>query len=160
MAIEKLTNLRTSMEVLNGQVIFTSKTNIDFKDCKDLRVSSAKDYEEILKVFSDIIIKALYNRANNCFEMLERNQDNIVFVNEYRIVFKKNNGSYHSFNFASYTAMEDAISLIESSDYNLLSRVQYDQIAKALYWIEKPENRNNFSFGNLISVVNGMIMCL
>ena len=24
----------------------------------------------------------------------------------------------------------------------------------------KPENRNNFSFGNLISVVNGMIMCL
>lgn len=160
MAIEKLTNLRTSMEVLNGQVIFTSKTNIDFKDCKDLSVVSVRDYEEILTVFSDIVIKALRTRADNCFEMLERNQENIVFVNEYRIVFKKCNGSYHSFNFASYEAMNEAIDLIKSSDYNLLSRVQYDQIAKALYWIEKPENRNNFSFGNLISVVNGMIMCL
>ena len=35
----------------------------------------------------------------------------------------------------------------------------YDQIAKALYWIEKPADRNGISFGNLISCVMEMILC-
>ena len=41
------------MEVLNGQVIFTSKTNIDFKDYKDLSVVSVRDYIDVLTAFSD-----------------------------------------------------------------------------------------------------------
>ena len=69
--------------------------------------------------------------------------------NEHHILFRKDDGSYHSFNHASFRIMQEAINLIKEEKSKHLTKVHYDQMVKALYWVEKPAPRNGISFGNL-----------
>lgn len=87
----------------------------------------------------------------SCVDMLSRNLFNIVESDEYHILFRKEDGSYHSFNHPSFRIMQEAISLIKDEKSKHLTKMHYDQIIKALYWIEKPAPKNGISFGNLIS---------
>ena len=42
----------------------------------------------------------------------------------------------------------------------LLNKYEIDyQIVKALYWVEKPSDKNGISFGDLISCVTERIFC-
>ena len=116
------------------------------------------DYRDVIGTFAEVIIAALTARREACLDMLTRNIDNIVHNDGHQIVFKKNNGSYHTFNVHTYEAMGDAITFMSKGDFKFLEREHYDQIAKALYWIEKPADRNGISFGNLISCVMEMIL--
>ena len=116
------------------------------------------DYRDVIGTFAEVIIAALTARREACLDMLTRNIDNIVHNDGQQIIFKKNNGSYHTFNVYTYKAMDNAIALISKGDFKLLKKMHYDQIAKALYWIEKPADRNGISFGNLISCLTEMLM--
>ena len=116
------------------------------------------DYRDVIGTFAEVIIAALTARREACLDMLMRNIDNIVHNDGQQIVFKKNNGSYHTFNVHTYEAMDDAIAFMSKGDFKSLKKKHYDQIAKALYWIEKPADRNGISFGDLISWVTEMLM--
>ena len=113
---------------------------------------------KVINTFSDVIINALEARMESCVDMLSRNLFNVVESNEHHILFKKDDGSYHSFNHASFRIMQEAINLIKEEKSKHLTRVHYDQIIKALYWIEKPAPRNGISFGNLISACLEIIL--
>lgn len=155
MAIEKLSNLTTIVELNSNCTSFLTRVNIPHRDKSE--VIEPLYYKEVLCVFSNVIIDALKARADNCVKQLMEHQDSIVYSDEYRIIFKKSNGCTHSFNHPSYSAMDEAITYLNAGDYDFLERKHYDQIAKALYWIEKPENCNGISFGNLISCVIEML---
>lgn len=106
---------------------------------------------EVLDTFSDVLINALEERMESCVDMLSRNLFNVVESNEYHILFKKDDGSYHSFNHPSFKVMQDAVRLIKDGKTRELGKMHYDQIIKALYWVAIPAPRNGISFGNLIS---------
>lgn len=166
MAREPWTNLeKTSKKVsekneLNVEVFknegyskFTHTFKIPFKKWEDSTINCIPvPGLDAIDAFSDIIIEALEARMEACVNMVSRNLFNIVESNEFHILFKKEDGSYHSFNHASFRIMQEAIRLIKEEKNNYLGRAHYDQIIKALYWIEKPAPRNGISFGNLISV--------
>ena len=116
------------------------------------------DYRDVIGTFAEVIIAALTARREACLDMLTRNIDNIVHNDGQQIIFKKNNGSYHTFNVFTYEVMGDAITFMSKGDFKSLKKMHYDQIAKALYWIEKPADRNGISFGNLISCLTEMLM--
>lgn len=166
MAREPLTNLEKTSEknVLNVEVFeaekyskITHSFKVPFKKLEEpiqVRVSIFK----VITTFSDVIIKALEERMESCVNMLSRNLFNIVESNEYHILFKKEDGSYHSFNHPSFKVMQEAVKLIKEGNSSNLKKVHYDQIAKALYWVEKPAPRNGISFGNLISACMEIII--
>ena len=116
------------------------------------------DYRDVIGTFAEVIIAALTARREACLDMLTRNIDNIVHNDGHQIVFKKNNGSYHTFNVHTYEAMDDVIAFMSKGDFKSLKKMHYDQITKALYWIEKPADRNGISFGNLISCLTEMLV--
>lgn len=160
MAIEPFKNLEKVSEknVLNVEVFenekyskITHSFKIPFKELEEFTQAHVSIFK-VIDTFSDVIIKALEERMESCVNMLSRNLFNIVESNEYHIMFKKENGSYHSFNHASFKFMQEAINLIHEKKFENLRKKHYDQIIKALYWIEKPAPRNGISFGNLISV--------
>ena len=167
MAREPLTNLEKTSEknVLNVEVFeaekyskITHSFKVPFKKLEEpiqVRVSIFK----VITTFSDVIIDALEKRMESCVDMLSRNLFNVVESNEYHILFKKEDGSYHSFNHPSFKVMQEAIKLFKEGNSSHLKKVHYDQIAKALYWVEKPAPRNGISFGNLISACVE-IMCI
>lgn len=170
MAREPWTNLeKTSEKVsekngLNVEVFenekyskFTHSFKVPFKKLEE-PIQVRKSIFEVIDTFSDVIIKALEERMESCVNMLSRNLFNIVESNEYHILFKKEDGSYHSFNHPSFKVMQGAITLIKEEKSKYLTKMHYDQIVKALYWVEKPAPRNGISFGNLISVCVEIIL--
>jgi hypothetical protein len=88
-----------------------------------------------------------------CMAMLGKNLFNIVYSNEHTIVYKKENGKYHNFNHASYKTMEDAINMFTVGDVFNLELPHFDQIMKALVWVENREDVQGISFGNLVSCI-------
>ena len=138
---EKVTNITTT---------FT----IPFMDWKDgFEDTAGMNWDQVLYTFSSVIIKALEDRMAACMAMLGKNLFNVVYSNEHTIVYKKENGKYHSFNHASYKAMEDAINMFTVGDVFNLELLHLDQIMKALIWAEDRKDVQGISFGNLVSCV-------
>ena len=134
--------------------IITSTFTIPFMDWKDgFEDTAGMNWDEVLYTFSSVIIKALKDRMAACMAMLGKNVFNIVYSNEHAIIFKKDNGKYHSFNHASYRVMEDAINMFTIGDIFNLELPHLDQIMKALVWAEDRKDVENISFGNLISCI-------
>ena len=136
---------------------FTHTFKVPFKELEK-PVISHLSFFEVIDTFSDVVIKALEERMESCVNMLSRNLFNVVESNEYHILFKKEDGSYHSFNHPSFKVMQEAVNLIKEEKSKYLGKIHYDQIAKALYWVEKPAPRNGISFGNLISACMEIIL--
>ena len=148
--VSKKNELNVEVFVDNKYSKFTHTFKVPFKELEEpiqARISVFK----VLDTFSDVIIQALEARMESCVDMLSRNLFNIVESDEHHILFKKDDGSYHSFNHPSFKFMQEAINLIKEEKSKYLTKIHYDQIIKALYWIEKPAPRNGISFGNLIS---------
>ena len=167
MAIEQLANLEVSKKSeLNVEVFeiekyskFTHSFKIPFKGSEFLAPSMS--VFSVIEMFSDVVIDALEKRMEACMDMLSRNLFNIVESNEHHVLFKKENGSYHSFNHASFKNMQEAIHILDKGKIDRLRKKHYDQIIKALYWVEKPAPRNGISFGDLISIcVEGLAISL
>ena len=100
---------------------FTHIFKVPFKKLEEpiqVRVSIFK----VITTFSDVIIKALEERMESCVNMLSRNLFNIVESNEYHILFKKEDGSYHSFNHPSFKVMQEAIKLIKEEIVVILKK--------------------------------------
>ncbi|HHX70544.1 MAG TPA: hypothetical protein GX708_21140 [Gallicola sp.] len=155
--VSKKSELNVEVFVDNKYSKFTHSFKIPFKILED-PITTHRTTFSVIDTFSDVIIDALEKRMESCMDMLNRNLFNVVESNEHHVMFKKENGSYHSFNHASFRIMQEAIRVIDERHIDRLRRSHYDQIIKALYWIEKPEQRNNISFGNLISAcAEGML---
>ena len=158
MTTQKSNNLESiiSVDFSEESVKIVKRISVPFK--RDYTTQRPRvDYADVIGTFADLIIGALKSRREACLDMLMRNVDNIIFNNGQQITFKKNNGQIHTFNIHSYEIMEQAIIMIEKGEIRRMIPAHYDQIAKALYWVEKPADRNGISFGNLISCVTGMI---
>ena len=139
--------------------VFTHQFKIPFKECNDSDLLVSRlDYKTVLRAYSDVIIDALNKRMESCMDMLSRNIFNVILSDECRVVFKKSNGTLHSFNHASFERMKEAIDLIDGRRYDELLKAHYEQILKALYWVEKTPDRKNISFGNLTSCLMELLM--
>lgn len=149
---KNLVNTKVEVNESEKLSVFTHQFKIPFKKCDTLDlISKHISYKTVLGEFSDILQQALIMRMDACVDMLSRNLFNIILSNEHRIVFKKNDGSIHSFNHVSFNIMGEAVKLLQEKKYDLLLKPHYEQMLKALYWVEKPSDRKNISFGNLIS---------
>ena len=159
MTTQKSNNLESivSVDFSEGSVKIVKRLSVPFKH--DYTMQRPKvDYADVIGTFAELIIGALKARREACLDMLMRNVDNIIFNDGQQIMFKKNNGQIHSFNVPSYEIMEEAIDMIKKGEIRKMVPAHYDQIVKALYWVEKPADRNGISFGNLISCVMEMIV--
>ncbi len=133
-------------------------TSIPFKDWDNTVQRTTLRWEEVLATFSNVIIKALEDRKSACMDMLSKNIFNVVYSDEYTIIFKKENGRYHSFSHPSYEIMEETITIFNDDEIHRLGTRHLDQIMKALVWVENREDVENMSFGNLISCVMELIL--
>ena len=120
-------------------------------------------FGEVFEAWAPVLKKALEARMESCISMLFRNKNNVISATEHSIVFKKNNGMIHRFNHSSFKLMEESIEHLDNKNwyYFIENPAVCSQILKALYWIseEDRKDRNNISFGNLISCLHEFIIC-
>jgi hypothetical protein len=132
---------------------FTTTFRIPFKEGNV--ESNPHMWKDILGSWSSVCISALQERMQSCIAMLYRNMDNIISSNANRVVFKKNNGHIHCFNYASFEAMKRMVVNLDKGDWNIIRNdlLGNRQLLKALYWIPDSEKADHggFGFGQLIS---------
>ena len=143
-----------SIDVEKQVTNITTTLSIPFMDWEgDYREKAGMTWDDVVHKFSGVIVKALEDRMAACMNMLSKNIFKVVYSDEYVIIFEKGNGNYHTFNHASYKAMEDAINMFTVGDVFNLELPHFDQIMKALVWAEDREDVQGISFGNLISCI-------
>ena len=142
------------VDKVNKVTDVVTTVSIPFMEWKgDYKERAGMTWGEVLHKFSGVVIKALENRMAACMSMLSKNIFKVVYSDEYTIVFEKENGKYHNFNHASYKAMEDAINMFTIGDMFNLELPHFDQIMKALVWVEDRKDVQGISFSNLISCI-------
>ncbi len=143
-----------SVDKMNGMTNITTTFSIPFMDWKNgINTDDGITWDEVLYRFSEVIVKALEDRMAACMSMLSKNIFNVVYSNEHTIIFKKDNGKYHNFNHASYRAMEEAVTIFTMTTISGLKLEHFDQIMKALVWVEDRKDIEGISFGNLVSCI-------
>ena len=142
------------VDKVNKVTDVVTTVSIPFMDWKNGFVEeAAMNWDEVLNKFSKVIIKALKDRMAACMKMLSTNIFNVVYSNEHTIIYKKENGKYHNFNHVSYKTMEDAINMFTIGDIFNLELQHFEQIMKALVWVEDRKDVQGISFGNLVSCI-------
>jgi hypothetical protein len=148
-------NLTSSARVFaeNKYAEFTTLFRIAFKQGEVPRNPNA--WKDLLASWTPVCILALEMRMDSYVSMLFRNRDNVIYADEQRVVFKKNNGQIHSFNHSSFVAMQEIVEQFKHGDWGTISRnsIGVRQLLKALYWIPDSERADHggFGFGQLIS---------
>lgn len=106
--------------------------------------------ETIMETYKEEMINALVIRMKSCVQDLLDNKDRIISSDKYQTAYERSNGVIHLFNNHSYTEMENAIHLLNNGSYGEINRFMCDQIIKALYNTERPEDKGIITFDNLI----------
>lgn len=119
--------------------------------------------EDVLDAYKGFILEALESRMEACYTNLQNHLKDIIYSDQFCIVYRRENGTTHSFNIKSYQAMEECHEVLLTMDTNkirdgLREHGQWaEQLCKALYWV-KPEDRNGQCFGDLISCLMELAM--
>lgn len=155
---------KTSAQVFveNQYSEFTTFFRIPFKETPWEEVFGPHCWKDLIGSWAQVCILALELRMDSCVSMLFRNRNNVLISNQFMIVFKKSNGQVHTFNHASFKAMEDMIKALQQGDWkhvedNILG---IRQLLKALYWIPEDMRKDHggFGFGQLISCLEELTL--
>jgi hypothetical protein len=112
---------------------------------------------DVIGSYREYLIKVLNNRMQACVNNLFNHRDDVVFNDGQQIVYKRKDGSHHSFNVPSYMQMQDCLFALEHGMYKdiLRNKVWIDQIIKAI--CNEPdvakEDKGTIKFSDLISVL-------
>lgn len=120
------------------------------------------DPQKILGYFQKHCVEALKARRKACMNNLLNHLSSRFMVTEYTIGYKRNDDTVHYFNIPSYNAMGEAIEMLKTQDYGhfLQCKGYVDQLLKALYWVDKPEDKKGFpKYSDLISLLMEVHMC-
>lgn len=148
--------------VENGYSEFSTFFRIPYKEWDTDFVPNHDVWKDILSTWAKVCIKALESRMDSCVSMLFRNRNNVIKANEHQVVFKKKNGTIHSFNHASFKAMEDMIESLNKDDWHSVraNKLGIHQLLKALYWVDDEDKAEllGIGFGQLINTVTELAL--
>lgn len=156
--MKKITNnLVSSANVYpeNHYAEFTTLFRIKFQSAEPSNYQCTELWKYVFAAWWDVCARSLEARMNSCVSMLFRNIDNVISADEKSIVFKKNNGQIHSFNFESFEAMKELLEWFRTEGWknSAPTVLQARQLMKALYWVseEDKQDHGGYGFGQLIT---------
>lgn len=115
--------------------------------------------KKVIDAFKMTLLEAIEARMEACYSNLQNHLKDIIFSDQFCIVYRRENGSTHSFNIPSYRAMEACRKCLLTMDTDkifedLKANSQWaEQLCKALYWVENKADRNGQCFSDLISLL-------
>lgn len=149
-----------NVTVTNNKVSFSIE--LDCMTPEYGRGRSLPDMEKLLGYFQKHCIEALEARRKACMNNMLNHLGSRFMVTEYTIGYKRSDDTVHYFNIPNYNAMGEAIEMLKKQDYGhfLQCKGYVDQLLKALYWVDKPEDKKGFpKYSDLISLLMEVHMC-
>lgn len=146
------------VNVFQNEKEYTVSITIPFKKVAFSESPSKKDFKEfaekVFEAYTNIIVKALEDRLKACVDNLIKHSDSIKYCDDKYITYVRKSGGEHTFSFSAYDTMQRLVKKVQQYKLNELTRFETKQIAKALYWVEDKSDIKEYTFQDLIDVIN------
>lgn len=112
---------------------------------------------DVIGAYREYLIEILNNRMQACIENLFNHRDDIIHNDGHQIVYKRKDGSLHSFNVPSYVSMQDCVFALEHGMYKdfISNKVWIDQTLKAICNEQETckDDKGTIKFSDLVSIL-------
>ncbi len=146
------------INVMQNEKEYTVSITIPFKKVAFSESPSKKDFKEfaekVFEAYTNVIVKALENRLKACVDNLIKHSDSIKYCDDKYITYVRKSGGEHTFSFSAYDTMQRLVKKVQQYKLDELTRFEIKQIAKALYWVEDKSDIKEYTFQDLIDVID------
>lgn len=146
------------INVCQNEKEYTISVTIPFKKIAFSETPSKKDFrefaEKVFDAYTNVIVEALKARMEACVDNLIKHSDSIKYCDDKYITYVRKSGGEHTFSFSAYDTMQRLVKKVQQYKLNELTRFETKQIAKALYWVEDKSDIKEYTFQDLIDVIN------
>lgn len=146
------------INITQNEKEYTISVTIPIKKVNFSETLLKKDFKEfaerVFKAYTNVIVKALEARMDACANGLIKHSGNIKYCDDKFITYTRKSGGEHTFSFSAYYTMQRLVKKVQQYKLEELTRFELKQIAKALYWVEDKSDIKEYTFQNLIDIIN------
>ena len=146
------------INVMQNEKEYTISVTIPIKKVNFSETPSKRDFkkfaEEVFEAYTNIIVEALKARMNACASNLIKHSDNIKYCDSKYITYTRKSGGEHTFSFNAYETMQRLVKKIQQYKLGELTKFELKQIAKSLNWVENKVDIKEYTFQDLIDVID------
>ena len=145
------------INVQQNEKEYTISVTIPFKKVAFSETPYKKDFKEfaekVFGAYTIVIVEALKAQMNACANGLI-NHDVIKYCDSKYITYTRKSGGEHTFSYNAYETMRILVKKVEQYKLSELTKFELKQIAKALYWVENKVDIREYTFQDLIDVID------
>ena len=145
------------INVQQNEKEYTISVTIPFKKVAFSETPYKKDFKEfaekVFGAYTIVIVEALKAQMNACANGLI-NHDVIKYCDSKYITYTRKSGGEHTFSYNAYETMRVLVKKVEQYKLSELTKFELKQIAKALYWVENKVDIREYTFQDLIDVID------
>ena len=146
------------INVQQNEKEYTISVTIPFKKVAFSETPYKRDFkkfaEEVFAAYTIVIVQAIRARMEACASNLIKHSDNIKYCDDKYITYIRKSGGEHTFSFNAYNNMQGLIKKVQQYKLSDLTRFELKQIIKALYWVEDKSDIKEYTFQDLIDVID------
>lgn len=146
------------ISVQQNEKVYTISVTIPFKKTAFSETPYKRDFkkfaEEVFEAYANTIALAIEARMKACTDNLIKHSDSIKYCDDKYITYTRKFGGEHTFSFNAYETMRGLVRKIEQYKLGELTKFELKQIAKALYWVENKSDIKEYTFQDLIDVID------
>ena len=137
---------------------YTISVSIPFKKTAFSETPYKRDFKEfaekVFAAYTIVIVQAIRARMKACANNLIKHSDSTKYCDDKYITYTRKSGGEHTFSFNAYETMRVLVRKIEQYKLSELTKFELKQIAKALYWVENKVDIREYTFQDLIDVID------
>lgn len=146
------------ISVQQNEKEYTISVSIPFKKVAFSGTPSKRDFKEfaekVFEAYTEVIVQAVEARMKACASNLIKHSDNIKYCDDKYITYTRKSGGEHTFSFNAYETMRGLVKKVQQYKLGELTKSELKQIAKALYWVEDKSDIKEYTFQDLIDVID------
>lgn len=146
------------INIMQNEKEYTISVTIPIKKVNFSETPSKKDFKEfaekVFEAYTNVMVEALEARMNACANGLIKHSGNIKYCDDKFITYVRKSGGEHTFSFNTYYTMQGLVKKVRQYKLGELTKSEIKQIAKALYWVEDKSDIGEYTFQDLIDVIN------
>lgn len=146
------------INVQQNEKEYTISVTIPFKKVVFSETPYKRDFkkfaEEVFAAYTVVIVQAIRARMEACASNLIKHSDNIKYCDDKYITYIRKSGGEHTFSLNAYETMQRLVKKVEQYKLAELTKFELKQIAKSLYWVENKVDIRNYTFQDLIDVID------
>lgn len=145
------------INVMQNEKEYTISVTIPFKKITFSETPSKRDFKEfaerVFEAYTNVVVEALKAQMDACANGLI-DHDEIKYCDSKYITYTRKSGGEHTFSFNAYDTMQRLVKKVQQYKLEELTRFELKQIDKALHWVEDKSNIGEYTFQDLIDVIN------